>query len=89
MRVQFVTIDKDTPDFLPASVQDYIAENHLARFILEIMAQLDLKNIDNHYSGHYSGQDCARRYENKRRTNGNLRHNAPEKLLFKPPLAAV
>jgi len=29
MRVQFVTIDRDTPDFLPASVQDYIAKNHL------------------------------------------------------------
>ncbi|MCP4308332.1 MAG: transposase [bacterium] len=51
MRVQFVDIDRETPDFLPASVQDYICENHLARFIVEIVAQLDLRDIDNAYSG--------------------------------------
>jgi len=50
-RVEFVTIDRDTPDFLPASVQDYIPEDHLARFIVEIVDQLDLKSIDNQYSG--------------------------------------
>ncbi len=51
MRVQFVTIDRDTPYLLPASVQDYIPEDHLARFIVEIVGQLDLREIDNQYSG--------------------------------------
>jgi len=51
MRVQFVTIDRETPHFLPASVQDYIGKNHLARFIVDIVGQLDLTAINNQYSG--------------------------------------
>ncbi len=51
MRVEFVTIDRETPYLLPASVQDYVPEAHLARFIVEIVGQLDLKAMDNQYSG--------------------------------------
>ncbi len=50
MAVQFVTIDRETPSLLPASVQDYIPENHLARFITEVVDQLDLRAIANQYS---------------------------------------
>ena len=50
MAVQFVTIDRETPTLLPASVQDYIPENHLARFITEVVDQLDLRAIANQYS---------------------------------------
>ena len=51
MAVEFIYIDRETPSLLPASVQDYIAENHLARFITEIVSQLDLRAIVNEYSG--------------------------------------
>ena len=51
MSVEFVTIDRDTPFLLPASVQDYIAADHLARFIVEIVGQLDLGAITGQYSG--------------------------------------
>ena len=43
MAVEFINIDRETPFLLPASVQDYIAEKHLARFITEIVSQLDLR----------------------------------------------
>lgn len=51
MSVQFRTIDRDTPSLLPASVQDYVPENHLARFIVDIVQQLDLRGIAGQYSG--------------------------------------
>jgi transposase len=50
MAVQFVTIDRETPSLLPASVQDYIPEKHLARFITDIVGHLDLRAIANQYS---------------------------------------
>ena len=52
--VEFITIDRETPSFLPASVQDYIGQDHLSRFITEIVSQLDLGEITNQYTGHGS-----------------------------------
>jgi len=51
MAVEFINIDRDTPFLLPASVQDYIGEKHLARFITEIVSQLDLREMVVQYSG--------------------------------------
>jgi len=51
MSVEFVFVDRDTRSLLPASVQDYITEDHLARFVVEIVSQLDLGEIVGHYSG--------------------------------------
>lgn len=51
MSVRFKMIDRETPSFLPASVQDYVPEGHLARFIVEIVRQLDLRAITAQYSG--------------------------------------
>lgn len=51
MAVEFVSIDRETPSLLPASVQDYISENHLARFIADVVGELDLRAIANQYSG--------------------------------------
>jgi hypothetical protein len=42
MAVDFRTIDRDTPYILPPSVQDYVPQGHLARFVVEIVDQLDL-----------------------------------------------
>lgn len=46
----FKTIDRDTPDFFPASVEEYLPEKHLARFVVEISEQLDLSSLKRAYS---------------------------------------
>ena len=51
MAVNFLTIDRDTPYLLPPSVQDYVPEDHLARFVAEIVDQLDLQGILGVYAG--------------------------------------
>lgn len=51
MVVNFVTIDRDTPYLLPPSVQDYVPEDHLARFVVEIVDQLNLPGILGVYAG--------------------------------------
>jgi transposase len=45
----FRTCDLDQPFLLPPSLQDWLPENHLARFIAELMAGLDLSKIYGYY----------------------------------------
>lgn len=47
----FRPLDRDTLFLLPPSVQDWLPENHLARFIAEIAAKLDLRALRAKYSG--------------------------------------
>jgi transposase len=51
MAVQFVTIDRDTPYLLPPSIQDYLPEDHLARFVVEMVDLLDMRGILGVYAG--------------------------------------
>lgn len=51
MPVEFVTIDRDTPYLFPPSVQDYLPEDHLARFVAEMVDQLDMSVILGVYAG--------------------------------------
>ena len=51
MTVKFVPIDRDTPDLFPPSVQDYLPEDHLARFIVDIVEQLNVNRLVQSYSG--------------------------------------
>ena len=51
MAVEFVTIDRDTPYLLPPSIQDYLPDDHLARFVVEIVDQLDLQGLLGVYAG--------------------------------------
>ena len=51
MAVQFVAIDRNTPYLLPPSIQDYLPEDHLARFVAEIVDQLDMRSILGVYVG--------------------------------------
>ena len=51
MAVNFVTVDRETPDLVPASVQEYLPEDHLARFVVEIVDQLDLSQLVAAYAG--------------------------------------
>ena len=51
MATKFIPLDRDTPYLLPASVQDYLPEDHLARFVVDIVEQLDLRQLSAVYAG--------------------------------------
>jgi len=51
MAVEFIPVDRDTPYILPPSVQDYLPDDHLARFVVDIVDQLDLNHLSAVYSG--------------------------------------
>lgn len=48
---KFVQIDRDTAYLFPPSVQEWLPEDHLARFIVETVEQLDLSALDREYAG--------------------------------------
>ena len=47
----FRPIDRQTPYLLPPSVEDWLPERHLARFVVEIVDQLDLSAMSKAYRG--------------------------------------
>lgn len=51
MATQFIPVDRDTPYLFPPSIQDYLPENHLARFVVDIVEQLDVNHLSAVYSG--------------------------------------
>lgn len=51
MAFKFVAADRDTPFLLPPSVQDWLPEGHLARFVVDIVHKLDISNLEKSYSG--------------------------------------
>ena len=51
MHSDFLTPDRDSLYLLPPSVQDWLPVNHLARFIVDIVAQLDLTSLRDAYAG--------------------------------------
>lgn len=48
---EFVTADRKTAFLLPPSMEDWLNEDHLARFIVEVVDQLDLSNLTRQYAG--------------------------------------
>lgn len=53
---QFVASTRNQPFLMPPSIEDWLPQKHLARFVVEIVAQLDLSNIYKQYSG--QGKDA-------------------------------
>ena len=51
MSSRFIDCDRDTVYLLPPSIQDWLPEHHLARFVVEIVSQLDLTPLQNAYAG--------------------------------------
>jgi len=51
MSNKFRQVDRETLFLLPPSIDDWLPEGHLARFIVEIVAQLDLTSIKAAYAG--------------------------------------
>ena len=44
-------VDRKTAYLLPPSVEDWLSEDHLARFIVEVIDQLDLSELTRQYTG--------------------------------------
>ena len=47
----FRASDRHTPFLFPPSVDDWLPENHLARFVVEILEALDFSTMSNSYRG--------------------------------------
>jgi transposase len=48
---RFVTVNRDTAYLLPPSVEDWLPKDHLARFVVDIVEQLDLSALTRQYRG--------------------------------------
>jgi transposase len=48
---RFVPIDRDTSYLLPPSVDEWLPDDHLARFVVEVIEQLDLSELTRQYAG--------------------------------------
>lgn len=48
---RFIIVDRATDYLLPPSVDEWLPENHLARFIVEVIDQLDLSKLTRQYAG--------------------------------------
>ena len=51
MSGRFVSVDRDTAYLMPPSVQEWLPQNHLARFVVEIVERLDLGGMTTVYQG--------------------------------------
>ena len=51
MADDFRALNRDTPMLLPPSIQEWLPEQHLARFVVELVEQLDLSEITSRYGG--------------------------------------
>jgi transposase len=48
---KFIVTDRKTDYLLPPSLDDWLNQDHLARFIVEVVDQLDLSNLTRQYAG--------------------------------------
>lgn len=51
MSETFLSVDRKTLFLLPPSMEEWLPEDHLARFVVEVVAQLDLSRIKTAYAG--------------------------------------
>lgn len=48
---RFIQADRETPYLLPPSLDEWLPAHHLARFIAEVIEQLDLSRLTRRYAG--------------------------------------
>ena len=48
---RFIAVDRDTAYLLPPSVDEWLPQDHLARFVVEVIDQLDLSGLVRQYAG--------------------------------------
>jgi len=51
MSTRFKEIDRRSKYIFPESVEDWLPDDHLARFVVEIVDNLDIAHIENEYGG--------------------------------------
>jgi len=51
MTQRFMDVDRATPYLLPPSVDEWVEDKHLARFVVDVVDQLDLCALENRYAG--------------------------------------
>lgn len=51
MAQRFLDVDRATPYLLPPSVDEWVEAKHLARFVVDVVDQLDLSALERRYSG--------------------------------------
>jgi transposase len=51
MSAQFKAVDRETLYLLPPSVQEWLPEKHLARFVVDVVSKLDLHELKMPYTG--------------------------------------
>ncbi|MCP4995825.1 MAG: IS1182 family transposase, partial [Gammaproteobacteria bacterium] len=51
MSNKFIPIDRDTPFQLPGQLEGWLSEKALARFVVEIIEQLDTGSLEAAYRG--------------------------------------
>jgi len=51
MSIDFIRADRDTPFLFPPSVQEWLPADHLARFVVDIVSQLNLSSLKDVYAG--------------------------------------
>src|SRR4029077_5064813 len=48
---RFVPVDRDTAYLLPPSVQEWLPEDHLARYVVDVVEALELSDLTRSYAG--------------------------------------
>jgi transposase len=48
---RFLPLNRDTDYLFPPSVQDWLPESHLARYVVDVVDTLDLSALVNAYTG--------------------------------------
>ncbi len=48
---RFIAVDRETSYLLPPSVDEWLPEDHLARFVVEVIDKLDLSELTRRYAG--------------------------------------
>ena len=51
MTPKFIPTNRDQQYLFPPSIQDWLPEKHLARFVVEIVSQLNLRPLTETYAG--------------------------------------
>ena len=51
MSTDFIKADRDTPFLFPPSVQEWLPTGHLARFVVDMVGQLDVSSLRGVYTG--------------------------------------
>ena len=51
MSTDFIKADRDTPFIFPPSVQEWLPKDHLARFVVDMVGQLNLSSLRGVYEG--------------------------------------